>query len=201
MSAGIYSSVVCKFNVGPQLLSYHSYAFFTTELTLVVPLPESSRSTREIPRLLMPCQHITRHGIGRIRWTGLCRFLKKGHNYLNICYPRKKNVYICTEYIYLGYELVVTRTTRTPAFWGYSPPPHDYPYYWIIMDPKLKEDKVKVINLKNLLKFQQTVHATHLLKLLDKMCKYEMDPVCIVEDTERTQFCPQTDKVKPIYPF
>ena len=23
-----------------------------------------------------------------------------------------------------------TRTTRTPAFWGYPPPPHDYPYYW-----------------------------------------------------------------------
>ena len=24
---------------------------------------------------------------------------------------------------------------------------------------------------------------THLLKLLDKMCKYEMDPASIVEDT------------------
>ena len=27
--------------------------------------------------------------------------------------------------------LVQTRTTRTPAFWGYPPPPHDYPHYWI----------------------------------------------------------------------
>ena len=36
--------------------------------------------------------------------------------------------------------------------------------------------------------------------LLDKMCKYEMDPTSIVEDTERTRFCPQTDKVKPLYP-
>ena len=35
---------------------------------------------------------------------------------------------------------------------------------------------------------------THLLKLLDKMCKYEMDPASIVEDTEWTQFCPQTDR-------
>ena len=35
---------------------------------------------------------------------------------------------------------------------------------------------------------------THLLKLLDNMCKYEMDPTNIVEDTERTQFCPQTDR-------
>ena len=36
------------------------------------------------------------------------------------------------------------------------------------------------------------------------MCKYEMDPTSIVEDTERTRFCPQTDrltdKVKPVYP-
>ena len=49
---------------------------------------------------------------------------------------------------------------------------------------------------------------THLLKLLDKMCKYEMDPMSIVENTEQTRFCPQTerrtdeqtDKVKPVYP-
>ena len=51
-----------------------------------------------------------------------------------------------------------------------------------------------------------TLHATHLLKLLDKMYKYEMDLTSIVEDTERTPFCPQTDrqtdKVKPVYlPF
>ena len=77
-----------------------------------------------------------------------------------------------------------------------------------------KKDNVKVTNLKNSPKFQilkQTLHATHVLKLLDKMCKYEMDPTSIVEDTERTRFCPQTDgrmdgqtdKVKPagIPPF
>ena len=46
-----------------------------------------------------------------------------------------------------------TRTIRMPVFWGYPPPPHDYPYYWFILDPKSKEDKVKVINLKNLPKF------------------------------------------------
>ena len=45
-----------------------------------------------------------------------------------------------------------TRTTRTPAFWGYPPPPHDYPCYWpvhfesqvhtidqFISDPKSKQ--------------------------------------------------------------
>ena len=47
-----------------------------------------------------------------------------------------------------------TRITRTPPFWEYPPPPHDYPYYWVILDPKSKEDKVKVTNLKNLPKFQ-----------------------------------------------
>ena len=47
-----------------------------------------------------------------------------------------------------------TRTTRTPAFWGYPQPPHDYPYHWVILDPKSKEDKVKVTNLKNSPKFQ-----------------------------------------------
>ena len=28
------------------------------------------------------------------------------------------------------------------------PPPHNYPSYWVILDPKSKEDKVKVTNLK-----------------------------------------------------
>ena len=29
-------------------------------------------------------------------------------------------------------------------------------------------------------------HATHLLKLVDKICKYEMNPASIVKDTEQT---------------
>ena len=41
---------------------------------------------------------------------------------------------------------------------------------------------------------KKTLCETHLLKLLAKMCKYEMDPASIVEDTERTQFCPQMDR-------
>ena len=104
-------------------------------------------------------------------------------------------------------ELERLRSEDTP------PPPHYYPCYWVKLDPKSKEDKVKVTNLKNSPKFKilkQALHATHLLKLLDKMCKYEMDPTSIIEDTERTRFCPQTnrrtdrqmDKVKPVYsPF
>ena len=41
---------------------------------------------------------------------------------------------------------------------------------------------------------EQTLPTTHLLKLLDKMCKYEIDLASIVEDTEGTQFYPQTDR-------
>ena len=36
-------------------------------------------------------------------------------------------------------------------------------------------------------------HMTHLLNLGDKMCKYEIDPRSIVEDTEQTQLCSQME--------
>ena len=66
----------------------------------------------------------------------------------------------------------------------------------------------KIAKISNFWILKLALHATHLLKLLDKMCKYEMDPMSIVEDTERTRFCPQTDrrtdgqtdKVIPVYP-
>ena len=38
----------------------------------------------------------------------------------------------------------------------------------------------------------KTLHETHTLKLLDKMCKYEMDTASIIKDTEL--FCPQMDR-------
>ena len=51
---------------------------------------------------------------------------------------------------------------------------------------------------------QEALQATHLLKLLDKMYKYEMDPTITVGATERTwdaeQMNGRTDIVKPIYP-
>ena len=48
--------------------------------------------------------------------------------------------------------------------------------------------------MSNYLILKQALHATHLLKLLNEMCKYKMDPMSIVEDTEQIQFCPQTDR-------
>ena len=80
---------------------------------------------------------------------------------------------------------------------------HDYPYYWavhigshahtteqFILDPKSKQDNMKVTNLKNLPKLQiflilnKTLQVTYLLKLTDMVCRYEMNLASIVEDTE-----------------
>ena len=93
-----------------------------------------------------------------------------------------------------------TRTTRTPAFWGYPPPTHDYSYYWAVhFGSQVKRRQSQSYKFKEFaktynflfLKKKKTLHATHPLKLLDEECKYEMDPESNVEDTERTRFCPQ----------
>ena len=41
--------------------------------------------------------------------------------------------------------------------------------------------------------FQETLHATHLLKLLDNVYQYEMDPIKTEDATERTQDAGWTD--------
>ena len=82
--------------------------------------------------------------------------------------------------------------------------PHPHPASWLHIivshiGSQVKRRQSQSYKFKEFAKisnfwiWKQTVHATHLLKLLVKMCKYEMDPMCIVEDKERTQFCPQTD--------
>ena len=80
-----------------------------------------------------------------------------------------------------------------PAFWGYPPPPHDYPYYWVILDPKSKEDKVKVTNLNNLPKFLNfETNFTH--DTPSEAVQIRCANTNIVEYTERTRFCPQRDR-------
>ena len=85
-----------------------------------------------------------------------------------------------------------------PAFWGYALPPHDYPCYWPVdigSQKKVKTRQSQNYKFKKIeFEFDKTLHAAHLLKLLDEMCKYEMDPASIVEYTERTPFCPQMDR-------
>ena len=53
--------------------------------------------------------------------------------------------------------LVSTRTTRTPTFW----------------------ETLEIL--------QESLHTAHLLKLLNKMYKYKMDPTRTVGATERTR--------------
>ena len=75
--------------------------------------------------------------------------------------------------------------------------------------PSQNKTKSKLRILRNCQKFkfeilQKTFHITHLLKLLDKMYKHEVDPTRTLGATElkrdvgRTD--EQTDGVKPIYP-
>ena len=67
---------------------------------------------------------------------------------------------------------------------------------------------LKIAKNTNFEILHETLHATHLLKLLDKMYKYEMDPTKPVGATERTrgagrtdgQTDGRTDGVKPVYP-
>ena len=60
---------------------------------------------------------------------------------------------------------------------------HSIESYWIPSQKKTSESyKFKEFaKISNFLILKQTLHATHLLKSLNKMCKYEMDPTSIVE--------------------
>ena len=70
---------------------------------------------------------------------------------------------------------------------------------WFTSDPKSKQDKVKVINFKKLSNIQtfefllEIFYVAHLLKLLDKMYKYEMVLNRIVGTTEWTMDAGWTD--------
>ena len=63
--------------------------------------------------------------------------------------------------------------------------------------PTRQSQSYKVKKFAKIAKFgiwQQILYATHLQKLLDKMCKYETDPTRSVEDTERTRDAGRTDR-------
>ena len=103
------------------------------------------------------------------------------------------------------------RTTRTPAFWGYPPPPHDYPYHWVILDPKSKDDKVKVTNFKNSPKFQifefwnghYTRHTcwSCLIRCANmKWIRWVLLKIQSGHDSVHRRTDAQTDKVIPVYP-
>ena len=73
---------------------------------------------------------------------------------------------------------------------------HTIESYWIQVKRRQSQSYKfkKIAKIANFWISKRALHATQLLKLLAKMCKYEIDPMSIVEDTERTRFCPQTDR-------
>ena len=68
-----------------------------------------------------------------------------------------------------------------------------------ILDPNVKTRQSQSYTFKEFAKtsifliLKNDLHKTNFLKLIDKMCKYEMDRASIVEYTEWTRFCPHTD--------
>ena len=118
------------------------------------------------------------------------------HNVIMWCHFSKDDQHIdpliCTT------APVPTRTTRTPAFWDtrlcfmitHTSDSHQIP----------SQNKTK----SNFGILQETLHTTHLLKLLNKMYEYQMDPTKTVGATEQTRDAGRkdgrTDGVKPIYP-
>ena len=85
-----------------------------------------------------------------------------------------------------------TRTTRTPVFWD-TPAAPWLPILVINIRSQVKTTQSqnykfkKIAKIANFKILQETWHATHLLKLLYKMYKYEMDLIRTVEATERTR--------------
>ena len=93
--------------------------------------------------------------------------------------------------------------TRTPPFWGYPPPPHDYPHYWI---PSQKNNQSRTENVTEQTRFsksrsndledigqgQRSSYATHLLMLVIICTKYGKNPSRTVDATERTRFSRST---------
>ena len=93
-----------------------------------------------------------------------------------------------------------TRASRMLVFWGYPspPPPPPQPPPPTPHPPWLP---ILLIHIGPQYKTRQSQNykfnefgKTSNLKMLDKMCKYEMDLASIVEDTERTRFCRQTNR-------
>ena len=84
-----------------------------------------------------------------------------------------------------------TRTTKTPAFWDTPRRPmitHTRDSHQIQVKTRQSQSHKfkKIAKNSNIQILQETLHTTRLLKLLDKMCKHEMDPTRTVGVTERT---------------
>ena len=75
-----------------------------------------------------------------------------------------------------------TRTTRSLRSQD-TPPPHDYPHYWVMLD----QVKTRSNDLEDIGQGQRS-YATHLLMLVIICTKYGKNPSRTVDATERTRF-------------
>ena len=89
-------------------------------------------------------------------------------------------------------------STRTPAFWD-TPAAQWLPILVIHISSQVKRTQSQNYKFYKITKnftfkiLQKNLHEKHLLKLLDKMYKYEMDPTRPVDATERTPDAGRTD--------
>ena len=88
----------------------------------------------------------------------------------------------------------------------YSPLPHYYPYYWFISNPKSKQDKVKVTNLKKNAKHlescKQTLHTfwSYLIRCLNmKWIRLILWKWRSGDDSVHRRTDIRTDDVEPVY--
>ena len=59
------------------------------------------------------------------------------------------------------------------------------------MPPQTLSEKAQTVKkMSQNSNLKKNSNMTHFHKLVDKICKYEMDLASIVKDTERTWFCP-----------
>ena len=88
----------------------------------------------------------------------------------------------------------ITKRTRTPVFWWYTPAAPWIPILWFPSQNKTKsklqiKKNAKTSNIWDLKK--NTLHAAH---LENKICRYEMHLAFIVEDTEQARLCTQMER-------
>ena len=135
------------------ILIIPSFRFFVVSCMLSTFLV-STRSVISIYSILVPVnEHGWKYvpfrsklGIGVIKPTNFIllfpQFFSIVMAHLSYCIrSHLKGVVVDQLQWHLPINVIKTRTIRTPAFWGYPPPPHDYPHYWVMLDPKSKQGR------------------------------------------------------------
>ena len=97
-------------------------------------------------------------------------------------------------------KIITTRTTRTPAFWDTPHRPmitHTSGSHQIPSQNKIRQSQSytfkKNAKNSNFAILQETLNATHLLRMLGEMYKYKMDLTRTIGVTERTRDAGRTD--------